>query len=127
VGCGDPGEYVFPILEYSHGFGCSVTGGFRYRGSLYPNLAGYYLYSDWCTGTIWGAVEDGGNWSSTELYSSGLNVSSFGEDESGELYVAHHSSSSGAVYRVVDLSPTDEIFSDGFESGDTSAWSSTGP
>jgi glucose/arabinose dehydrogenase len=123
TGCGDPDDYVFPILEYSHGFGCSVTGGYRYRGALYPNLYGYYLYADYCTGTVWGAVNEEGTWTSTALLPSLMSVSSFGEDELGELYLADHSSFNGAVYRIIDISPTNEVFSDGFESGDTSAWS----
>jgi glucose/arabinose dehydrogenase len=122
TGCGAPGEYVFPILEYSHGQGCSVTGGYRYRGVAFPNLQGTYLYADYCTGTIWGATTDGSTWSSAPLLASLLNVSTFGEDEAGELYLAAHGIP-GAVYRIIDSLPTDPVFADGFESGDASAWS----
>jgi hypothetical protein len=127
TGCGAPEDYQFPILEYSHGQGCSVTGGYRYRGAAFPNLVGYYLYADYCTGTVWGATAGGSAWTSTPLLSSFLNVSSFGEDEAGELYIADRVGGSGAVYRIIDTSPTDQVFTDGFESGDTSAWSATVP
>ncbi len=118
TGCGTPDQYVSPILEYSHGQGCSVTGGYRYRGPTFPNLQGYYLYADYCTGTVWGATTDGSTWSSAPLLASLLSVSSFGEDESGELYIADRVAGSGAVYRIIDSSPTDQVFADGFESGD---------
>ena len=126
AGCGDPSEYVAPILEYPHAQGCSVTGGYRYRGAAFPNLSGLYLYGDYCTGVIWGASDDSGSWSSAPLLSSFLSVSSFGEDEQGELYVADRIST-GGVYRIVDNAPADAIFADGFEAGDTSAWSGIQP
>lgn len=124
-GCGPPTDYVFPILEYSHGQGCSVTGGYRYRGADFPNLVGYYLYADYCSGTIWGATDDGG-WSTTPLLATGHSISTFGEDESGELYLADRGGAR-AIYRIVDNSPVDQVFDDGFETGDTSRWSITVP
>ena len=69
-----------------------------YRGRQFPALAGVYLYADYCSGKIWGLVRDGAGWRSRELLSSGRNISSFGEDEAGELYVADLN---GAVYQVV--------------------------
>ncbi len=94
----DNGTLTHPILEYSHSLGCSVTGGYVYRGSSIPQLFGVYLYSDYCTGIIWGASRDcSGVWSTTQLLDSPYNVSSFGEDESGEVYVTHLG---GAVYRI---------------------------
>ena len=127
TGCGGPEDYVSPVLEYPHSQGCSVTGGYRYRGAAFPNLQGYYLYADYCTGTVWGATPAGSVWTSAPLLSSFLSVSSFGEDEAGELYLADRVSSSGAVYRIIDTSPTDQVFTDGFESGDISAWSAVVP
>jgi glucose/arabinose dehydrogenase len=127
AGCGPPGDYVAPILEYPHSQGCSVTGGYRYRGPSFPNLQGTYLYADYCTGVIWGATDAGGSWTSTPLLSSFLSISSFGEDEHGELYVADRVANVGGVYRVVDNSPTDLVFGDGFESGDAAAWSAVNP
>jgi glucose/arabinose dehydrogenase len=99
-GC-DDGSLVHPILEYDHGQGCSVTGGFRYRGSAIPGLYGLYLYADFCTGRIWLGTQAGnGTWSSTQLLDSGYNISGWGEDAAGEVYLAHHG---GSVYK---LTPT---------------------
>ena len=95
--CPDP--FTLPILEYSHALGCSVTGGHRYRGPAYPALSGYFLYGDFCSGRIWGATNAGGNWTTTELLVTGLGISTFGEDEAGEIYVAVHNT--GVIYRIV--------------------------
>ncbi|RJP70004.1 MAG: glucose dehydrogenase [Candidatus Abyssobacteria bacterium SURF_17] len=99
--CND-GTLILPIAEYSHEAGrCSVTGGYRYGGSQFPALDGIYFYADFCTGEIWGATMDGvGDWTSTLLLDSPLAISTFGEDESGELYVAHLSNPDGAIYRI---------------------------
>ena len=96
------GTLTLPILVYDHGVGCSVTGGYRYRGSKNPNLNGLYLYGDFCTGLIWGAQEDGlGGWNTTVLLDTNFSISTFGEDESGEIYFAHLSATNGAIYQVV--------------------------
>jgi hypothetical protein len=95
--CND-GTLTLPILEHDHSQGCSVTGGFVYRGSLSPQLYGVYLYGDYCSGRIWGATRDSaGNWSKRQV-STSQYISSFGEDEAGELYVVEHS---GSVRRIV--------------------------
>jgi uncharacterized repeat protein (TIGR01451 family) len=91
---------VLPIVEYRHSEGCSVTGGVVYRGQQYPRLQGLYLYGDYCSGTIWGlkgtstAVQQG------LLLDSGYSISTFGEDEAGETYVADHGG--GTIYRITD-------------------------
>ncbi len=86
--CND-GSLTLPVLEYDHGVGCSVTGGYRYRGSREPGLRGVYLYGDFCEGTIWGTVPRcDGVWESQLLIDTALRISSFGEDELGEVYVA---------------------------------------
>ena len=93
---------TLPILVYDHSVGCSITGGYRYRGSKNPNLYGIYLYGDYCTGLIWGAQEDGlGGWKTSVLLDTNFLISTFGEDESGEIYVAHLSSTNGAIYHLV--------------------------
>lgn len=90
---------VDPVAEYSHDEGCSVTGGYVYRGTAMPGMAGIYLYGDYCSGTIWGLRRDaGGQWQASKLLSSGTNLSSFGEDQDGELYVVDLS---GKLYRIV--------------------------
>jgi len=105
-GCENPAPefpFQFPIAEYGRSEGVSVTGGYVYRGRMYPELAGTYLFSDYGSGRIWGLTETSrGTWTRTELLRSGLNVSSFGEDEAGEVYVVHHS---GTIHRIRVVSP----------------------
>jgi glucose/arabinose dehydrogenase len=104
--CND-GTLTLPILEYSHSFGCSITGGYRYRGARYPDLEGVYFYADYCSGRIWGAHEDqGGVWVTEELMATNLQITTFGEDEDGEVYLAHFASPDGAVYRITTTSST---------------------
>ena len=95
--CND-GTLELPILEYGHNLGCSVTGGYRYRGSVIPGIFGSYFYGDYCTGRIWEAVQDGsGDWSSTQVLDTGHNISGWGEDLAGEVYLCHHG---GEVYKL---------------------------
>lgn len=96
-----------PPIEYDHSAGnCSVTGGYRYRGSGYPGLVGQYFYGDYCSGRIWSAVPGGGGtWVSSERLDTHLLISAFGEDEAGELYVVHHGISDGIVYRLRGAAP----------------------
>lgn len=113
---------VLPILEYSHSGGhCSVTGGHRYTISSIPGLQGTYFYADFCSNTIWLASESSpGVWSTSTWTDHGVwNITSFGEDAAGNLYVV--AAGSGNLSRVVSPS-TEAIFTDGFESGNTSAW-----
>ncbi|HEY3118880.1 MAG TPA: PQQ-dependent sugar dehydrogenase [Chloroflexota bacterium] len=89
-----------PIAEYGHDLGCSVTGGFVYRGQAFPAAQGVYFFADFCSGRIWSLdPQPDGSWRQTELLRSGKSVSTFGEDESGELYVA--SLDPGVLYRLV--------------------------
>jgi glucose/arabinose dehydrogenase len=90
---------TLPIAEYDHGQGCSITGGYVYRGSQYPALDGTYFYGDYCSGTIWALRPNGSGWRSTPVLDTGLAISSFGEDQAGELYVTDLNG--GAVYRLV--------------------------
>jgi glucose/arabinose dehydrogenase len=95
--CTAKGTLKSPVLEYSHSLGCSVTGGYRYRGSLYPALKGVYLYADFCSGIVWGATQAGSVWSSSQLQDTSFQVSTFGEDEGGELYLADYG---GGIYKI---------------------------
>jgi glucose/arabinose dehydrogenase len=89
---------TLPVAEYLHGSGdCSVTGGYVYRGSN-PALRGIYIYGDFCSGRIWGLRRNGTNWESKLLNDTTLSISTFGEDEAGELYLADYGS--GEIYRV---------------------------
>lgn len=95
---------VIPALEYGHDEGCSVTGGFVYRGRLIPSLVGHYLYADFCRGWIRsfkyerGAVTAPTEWQGLEPG----QVTSFGQDGHGELYVCAHA---GTVYRLALAPP----------------------
>jgi glucose/arabinose dehydrogenase len=82
---------TLPVAEYNHGLGCSVTGGYVYRGKQFPALEGVYFYGDYCTGIIWGLRHEGNEqWSQVELLHSEETISSFGQDEAGELYLIDH-------------------------------------
>jgi glucose/arabinose dehydrogenase len=91
---------TMPVIEYDHSKGdCSITGGFVYRGREFPVLQGVYLYGDYCTGRIWGARKVRDAWESKLLLESKLNISTFGEDQEGNLYVADHDG--GGIYKIV--------------------------
>jgi hypothetical protein len=108
TGCDQTG-LTLPVLEYPHQDGnCSITGGFRYRGASQP-IDGKYIYGDYCSGRIWAAKPGLAPWSTVELIDSNLFISSFGEDEDGELYVADHFA--GGVYRIE--MPTTDTDGDG--------------
>ncbi len=93
-----------PLFTYDHGNGCSVTGGYVYRGTAVPELFGTYLFADWCAGLVWGLfpVDDG--------YEAGLvadlagPASACAEDQSGELYIVDHH---GSVLRIVGFQAED--------------------
>jgi glucose/arabinose dehydrogenase len=98
------GSIILPILEYSHSDGCSITGGYRYRGARLTQFRGTYFYADYCEGTIWGATQlVNGSWSSRVLLDTNMLISTFGEDVNGELYLADLAH--GIVYSVVDDAP----------------------
>jgi glucose/arabinose dehydrogenase len=94
----DTAGLVPPAAEYDHGRGCSVTGGMVYRGKVLPHFQGNYVYGDYCSGRIWGMREEDGRWNPAELADTRLSISTFGEDEAGEVYVADHSN--GGIYRL---------------------------
>jgi len=89
---------ALPVAEYLHGNGdCSVTGGYVYRGSS-TALRGIYLYADFCSGRIWGLRLNGAVWENRLLSDTQFSISTFGEDEAGELYLADYAS--GDIYRI---------------------------
>lgn len=90
---------VLPIAEYDHSQGCSVTGGVVYRGETYPPMQGVYFYGDYCSGRIWGLRQRGGQWQTLELLDTAHQISSFGEDEAGNVYVVDYR---GDVYLLAD-------------------------
>jgi glucose/arabinose dehydrogenase len=98
TGCNTSGK-MLPMAVYSHTDGCSVTGGYSYRGSQYPAMYGAYLFGDYCSGNIWALVAGGSNAQTPSLVlASGHSISSFGESESGAIYLTDLSS--GEVFRL---------------------------
>lgn len=97
--CAPPANYVPPIVDYPRSLGVSVTGGFRYRGSAIPPLAGAYLYGDFGSRRVWAATQAGaGAWTGNQqLLTAGEGIASFGEDHDGELYIAGYS---GTIFRI---------------------------
>jgi glucose/arabinose dehydrogenase len=77
---------LLPVAEYSHDFGCSVTGGYVYRGAM-PEWNGIYLYGDYCSGTVWGLILSNGQWQSQVMFEANARITSFGQDEDGEVYL----------------------------------------
>ena len=98
---------TLPVTEYSHSDGCSITGGYVYRGTEIPELNGVYFYGDYCTGIVRSFTISGGqavnaqDWSSSLRTTGGgrmTGLSSFGQDARGELYMTLLS---GEVYQIV--------------------------
>ncbi len=87
---------TLPVAEYTHTYGCSITGGHVYRGE-HRDLQGLYVYGDYCSGRIWTMNENGTGESLRR--DTSLNISSFGENEAGELYLTDLGS--GSLYRVI--------------------------
>lgn len=94
----DPSGTILPISEYTHAEGCSVTGGYVYRGIRNPGLRGIYLFADYCQGTIWLLQEAAGVWQRSVGLDTDLRIASFGEDWDGEVYVVDIAG--GGLYRV---------------------------
>ncbi|MDX6397441.1 MAG: hypothetical protein QOJ43_849 [Gaiellaceae bacterium] len=92
-----PGKLRQPVAQYSHSDGCSVTGGYVYRGSK-AALRGRYIYGDYCTGAVWTFKLAGGKATGLRREPFTIpNLTSFGEDVAGELYAVSHG---GTVYRL---------------------------
>jgi glucose/arabinose dehydrogenase len=104
TGCGPQSQYTFPVYEYGRALGCSVTGGHVYRGAAHSALSGIYLYTDYCSGRIWGLRQGTNVWENHEFLAAGFGISSFGEDEAGEIYAANRSN--GRIYRLAGPTPT---------------------
>ena len=92
--CPPQSELTFPIAEYSHANGCSITGGYVYRGSVYTDIEGLYFFADYCSGLI-GTVDGAGNLVDHGDFSG--NWVSFGEDVNKELYIIDIG---GTIYKI---------------------------
>ena len=96
----DPGAFTLPVLEYSHSEGCSITGGYVYRGAAIPALQGHYFYSDFCRGSVRSFRLQDGEAVEPQQWSAlapGGSVTSFGQDVAGELYIL---TAEGLVFRI---------------------------
>ena len=94
TGCSLAGD-TLPVAEYSHSRGCSITGGYVYRGPTQTKLVGQYFFADFCSGRIWSMAANGSTlWQRRQV---ALNITSFGESEDGELYVVTHD---GRLYQI---------------------------
>lgn len=93
------GELIPPVAVYGHESGCSVTGGYVYRGSVHPALVGTYVFGDYCSGFLWTLRRDAArDWQMTRAGEVDARISSFGEDEAGEIYLTDDSG--GRVLRL---------------------------
>lgn len=96
----DRNGLTLPKLEYSHNEGaCSVTGGYVYRGATFPALQGIYFFGDFCSGQLGGLRRTDTGWESTVLLETSHSITSFGEDQSGNLYLM---ASGGVLYQIVE-------------------------
>jgi glucose/arabinose dehydrogenase len=105
-GCSVTG-LTLPVVEYSSGQGssdCSVTGGHVYRAGAFPRMQGLYIYGDFCSGRIWALRREGSVWQNSLLLDTSIQISAFGEDEGGNLYVASYGS--GQIFPLVDAGQT---------------------
>jgi glucose/arabinose dehydrogenase len=94
----DSAGMTMPVAEYTHDFGCTIVGGYVYRGEVETALEGVYLFGDYCSGLVWGLGRDAsGDWVVSEPVETGLSISSFGEDAAGEVYIV---SLRGEIFRV---------------------------
>ncbi|MFL6285369.1 MAG: PQQ-dependent sugar dehydrogenase [Pyrinomonadaceae bacterium] len=95
---------TLPVVEYDHSAGnCSVTGGYVYRAAMFPRMQGLYLYGDFCSGRIWGLQRQNQAWVNTLLLDTAIQISAFGEDEPGNVYVASYAT--GQIFQLVDNGP----------------------
>ncbi len=98
-----PVTLTLPITEYVQPVGNAVIGGYVYRGSVYPHMQGVYFYGDAGSGRIWALKQvSPGHWEGEQKLDTSLYISSFGEDEAGELYVV---SLYNGVYKVASGNP----------------------
>ena len=118
---------IVPVIFYSHSLPNvqAVTGGYIYRGAAMPTFYGTYFFADYASGQIWNSIPGGSNWSFIEVASTGNLISSFGEDEAGELYYTSlgFTSTDGAVYKI--SAPSALPYSDDFNDNDVSDWNTT--
>ncbi len=104
IACSASGvSYTSPIAQYDHNTGgCSITGGYAYSGTMYPNFAGKYFFADYCMGRIGMVTKTTGAITYSATFPGNYNFTTFGEDSNGELYVA--AQSGGRIFKITDSS-----------------------
>lgn len=88
---------VDPVYEYDHSFGCSITGGYVYRGQNLPEWQGIYIFGDYCSGIIWGLMRQNDQWVAQQMFKTGGGLTAFGQDEAGEVYIVE---ANGVISRL---------------------------
>jgi len=112
TGCGAMNTMTFPFAQYTHSDGQSITGGYFYRGTTYPNFANTYFFADYLRNRI-GRVNASGTITYSANFTGNNNFTTFGQDANGELYIA---ASAGTIYKVIDSSlGTNEFAVNGFK------------
>jgi len=93
--------FIEPVTEYDHSQGCSVTGGYVYRGQALPDWNGVYFFADYCNGKVWGLLPgENDTWNSRLLFETDERISSFGEDTFGDLYLIAHG---GSIFKLESI------------------------
>ena len=118
--CFDP-SLTLPIFEHEHSFPngeCAVTGGYVYRGARFPRFEGKYFYGDYCSGRVWIGFQ-AKEWVNVEVLNTTMAITTFGEDEDGELYLADFDD--GMIYKLIDPQPFCdlELNQETYQNGDT--------
>jgi len=110
-GCASISTMTMPFAEYNHSQGCSITGGYVYTGTLFPNFLNKYFFADYCENRIGYANTTTGAITYTPYFSGQSNFTSFGEDMNGELYITN----SDIIFKIVDTSlSTSDFAKEGF-------------
>lgn len=95
----EPANVVMPIAEYDHSNGCSITGGYVYRGQAIPALQGVYIFGDWCSGKLWATYrDDSGDWQTIPFGESHRQITAFGQGDDGELYLVAYN---GGIWKFM--------------------------
>lgn len=91
-------QTTLPIFVYPHSIGCAVSGGYVYRGSTLPALAGSYIFGDYCYGRVWITARTDGKWQTSLWMNTQRQISAFGQDDAGEVYLVDYK---GSVLKLV--------------------------
>jgi glucose/arabinose dehydrogenase len=92
-------KLVDPVTEYGHDQGCAIIGGYIYRGKTLPEWDGIYFFGDYCSGNVWGLLhKPDGSWQSRLLFNTSVQISSFGQDQDGEIYLLSYN---GQVFQLL--------------------------